>query len=139
MASMGNEERDAFLRETRIASLVTLGEGGSPVVVPVWFEWDGEVARIFTSKSAAKMSRVANDARVALSVHEPVGKREAWVTIEGTAAIEEGDPMPLIRRLTGRYYDAERARVTLKEWEAGAANWAILRITPSRIRSLSPS
>ena len=139
MASMSSEERDAFLRETRIASLVTLGEGGGPVVVPVWFEWDGEVARVFTSKGAAKVRRIAGDHRVALAVHEPAGKKEAWVTIEGIAALEEGDAMPLIRRLTARYYDAERARVALKDWEASAASWAVLRITPARIRSLSPS
>ena len=139
MTSMTPEERDAFLRETRIASLVTLNEHGGPVVVPVWFEWDGQAARVFTGKGSAKMRRLERDARVALSVHEPVGVKEAWVTIEGTASAEPGDPMPLIRRLTGRYYDEERARVTLKEWEAGAANWVVLRVEPRRIRSLSPS
>jgi len=136
---MGTEERDAFLRETRIASLATLSETGGPVVVPVWFEWDGQVARIFTSRDAAKVRRIRTDPRVALSVHEPAGKKEAWVTIEGTAEIEEGDPMPLIRRLTGRYYGPERGKVMLREWEAAAERLVVLRITPARILSLSPA
>ncbi|MGH2633069.1 MAG: pyridoxamine 5'-phosphate oxidase family protein [Tepidiformaceae bacterium] len=50
MTEMTNDERDAFLHEARIAKLATLQSDGSPTIVPVWFEWDGETASVFTSR-----------------------------------------------------------------------------------------
>jgi PPOX class probable F420-dependent enzyme len=132
---MAPAERDAFLRETRIASLVTLNEDGSPNSVPVWFEWDGEVARVFTGRGSAKVRRIERDPRVALSMYEGVGAQEAWVSIDGSAAVEPGDAMPLVRRLAERYYEPERAQATLQEWEAHAETFVVLRVKPSRLRS----
>ncbi len=73
MASMTPSDRDAFLRETRIAKLAYLQAEGQPTIVPVWFEWDGSVARVFTSRTSPKAKRLAEDPRIALSVEEPVG------------------------------------------------------------------
>lgn len=126
-------ERDAFLRETRIAKLATLHADGSPTVVPVWFEWDGVTATIFTSRSSPKIGRLRHDPRVALSVEEPVGVSEAWVTIEGTAAIEAEGGIELARRLAERYYTPERVAAVMPAWEK--VDWVVLRITPRRIRS----
>jgi PPOX class probable F420-dependent enzyme len=128
------EGRDAFLRETRIAKLATLNADGSPNVVPVWFEWDGQTAVLFTSRTSAKVERIARDPRVALSVEEPVGVSEAWVTIEGVASIEAGG-MDLARRLAARYYSQERATAALASWETQAESWVVVRVTPTRVRS----
>jgi PPOX class probable F420-dependent enzyme len=128
------ERRDAFLRETRIAKLATLNADGSPNVVPVWFEWDGQTAVLFTSRTSSKVKRIARDARVALSVEEPVGVSEAWVTIEGVATIEPGG-MELARRLAARYYSPERATAALESWEKQAESWVVVRVTPTRVRS----
>src|SRR3970040_337863 len=99
MPEMTAAEADAFLRETRIAKLATLQENGAPTIIPVWFEWDGEVARVFTSRTSPKVRRIAADARVALSVEEPVGVHERWVTIEGTASISDAGTVQLLTRL----------------------------------------
>ena len=133
---MTPEARDAFLRETRIAKLATLNADGSPNIVPVWFEWDGETATLFTSRTSPKLKRIAADPRVALSVEQPLGVSEAWVTIEGTAAIEEQGGMELARRLAPRYYLPERARTALESWEKQASSWVVVRITPRRIRAV---
>ncbi len=135
MAKMTREERDAFLYQTRIAKLATLRGDGSPTIVPVWFEWDGATATLFTSRTSAKIRRIKANPRVALSVEEPVGVSEAWVTIEGTATIEESGGIELARRLAHRYYTPEKAAKTLPEWEKSAANWVVVRITPTRIES----
>jgi PPOX class probable F420-dependent enzyme len=131
------DTRNAFLRETRIAKLATLQADGSPTIVPVWFEWDGQTAAVFTSRSSPKVARILARPRVALSVEESVGVPEAWVTIEGTAAIEETGGMELARRLAQRYYAAERAATAIAEWEQLAHLWVVVRITPQRIRSSS--
>lgn len=130
---MTPEEQDAFLRETRIAKLVTLHADGSPTVVPVWFEWDGAEARVVTSATSPKVRRMRADPRVALTVEEGVGIPERWVTIEGTVTIDALGGMDLARRLTARYYSPERAAEVLPSWEK--IDWVVLRIAPKRIVS----
>ncbi|MGH2633068.1 MAG: hypothetical protein ACRDG3_06625 [Tepidiformaceae bacterium] len=72
---------------------------------------------------------------MALSVEEPVGVSEAWVTIEGVAGVESSGGIELARRLAARYYTPERLAVVMPEWEKMADEWVVLRITPKRIRS----
>lgn len=131
---MDKTETDAFLRETRIAKLATLNADGSPNIVPVWFEWTGEVARVFTSRTSPKVKRIQRDPRVALSVEEPVGVSERWATIEGVATIEDEGGVELARRLAERYYTPERVAEVWPSWEKNP-NWVVLVITPRRIRS----
>jgi PPOX class probable F420-dependent enzyme len=134
---MTTEQADAFLREPRIAKLATLNADGSPNVVPVWFEWTGAEALVFTGRTSPKVRRIERDGRVALSVEEPVGVPEAWVTVEGTADLVDDTEATwqLVQRLTPRYYDPEKAARTLQEWERAKAGWVTLRIRPSRIRT----
>lgn len=131
---MTAEQRDAFLRETRIAKLATLNADGSPNIVPVWFEWDGEVARVFTSKGSTKVKRIEADPRVALSVEEPAGVAEAWVTIEGACTVTTEGTHDLIARLARRYYSPEQAEKSISEWLAREV-WVTLEIRPDRIKS----
>lgn len=136
MPRMTPEQRDAFLKQTRIGKLVTLYADGSPTAVPVWYEWDGQYARIFTGRESAKVRRIQADPRVALTVEELVGVPEAWVTIEGTAAIEGGSEVA--RRLAPRYYDPEKAAQALRRWEQDTGRLVVLVITPRRIRTSAP-
>jgi len=138
MAAMTDSQRDAFLRETRIAKLATLNPDGSPTIVPVWFEWDGAEARLFTDRGSEKIRRIVRDPHVALSVEEGVGIPEAWVTIEGLASVEQDGGMHLARRLAVRYYAPERAATALAGWEKMADRWVVVRVRPTRIRSSSP-
>ncbi len=138
MTAMSEAQADAFLRETRIAKLATLNADGSPTIVPVWFEWDGQTAALFTHHKSPKLRRIRRDSRVALSVEEPLQVQEAWVTIEGTATIENAGGIELARRLIVRYYDEQRARDVLPSWEKMADEWVIVRVTPSHIRSSAP-
>ena len=138
MTNMTKVQADAFLRETRIGKLATLNADGSPTVVPVWFEWDGNTAALFTYYKSPKLRRIGRDNRVALSVEEPMGAKEAWATIEGAAAVEASGGIELARRLIVRYYDEQRVRDVLPGWEKMAAEWVLVRITPTRIRSSAP-
>ncbi len=132
---MDDAARDAFLKEARIAKLATLNGDGSPNIVPVWFEWTGEVARIFTSRTSPKVTRIKRDPRVALEVEEGVGIPEAWVSIEGVATIEEEGGIELARVLADRYYTSEKVAEVWPSWEKNAANWVVLVITPRKIRT----
>lgn len=132
---MTPQQRDDFLRETRIAKLVTLRDDGSPTVNPVWFEWDGKSARLFTSRGTGKVKRIAVNPKVALSVETGVGEPEAWVSLEGGAVVLNEGGKELARRLIERYYDDAKIAATWPSWEAGAANFVVVELTPSRIVS----
>ena len=135
MPQMSATAIEAFLRETRIAKLAYLSASAAPTIVPVWFEWDGSAARVFTSRVSPKVRRIVADARVALSVEEPVGVQERWVTIEGIASLEEEGTSDLLKRLARRYYKPEKAEQTIGEWLADPSAWVTVVVTPSRIRS----
>jgi PPOX class probable F420-dependent enzyme len=132
---MTPDQRDDFLREARIAKLVTLRDDGSPTVNPVWFEWDGTSARLFTSRGTGKVKRIAANPRVALSVETAVGEPEAWVSLEGDSVVRDEGGKELARRLIERYYDDAKIAATWPSWEAGAANFVVIELTPSRIVS----
>ncbi len=139
MAAMTQVQRDAFLREVRIAKLATLTATGAPTSVPVWFEWDGEKARVFSSRDVQKVRNIRRDGRVALTVEEPVGVPEAWVTIEGTAQVLDQGGFELASRLAPLCYGEPKAAETLAKWRnAGDDYWVLIEITPVRIRSSAP-
>jgi PPOX class probable F420-dependent enzyme len=137
MAQMTRAQLDRFLADARIATLVTLNADGSPTAVAIWFEWDGERARAFTRRDSPKVRRIRADPRVSLTVAEPTGVTEAWVTIEGTARILEEGGIDLARRLAPRYYPPEKAVQAVARWETIADEWVVVEITPRRIRSLA--
>lgn len=138
MAEMSVEQRDAFLNEARIAVLTTIGRDGWPGAAAIWFEWDGQVARMFTHRDSVKVKRIRRDPRVCLTVAEPTGVPEAWVSIEGTASIESDGGYALAERLAYRYYSAEKAAQTLPGWRAMAESWVVVAVEPRRVRTLAP-
>ena len=85
---MTPEKREKFLAKTRYGYLTTLRRDGSPISVPVWFEWDGAVVRIFTGKASTKVKRIRHDPRVTLLATNQLDEKEAWVAFDGRATIE---------------------------------------------------
>jgi PPOX class probable F420-dependent enzyme len=138
MGRMTVAQRDAFLAEPRIAVLTTLGADGAPTAVPVWFSWDGTLARVFTGRTSEKIGRLRADPRVCLTIAEPAGVTEAYVSIEGTAEVHDGG-WALAQRLAPRYYDAAQSARALADWGKDPSQWVEIVITPTRIRSLAPS
>ena len=134
MPSMTKEQRDAFLREARIATLVTLNEDGSPNALPLWYDWDGQRLRMFSMSGTGKLRRLARDPRACVSVADPVGVLEAWVTVEGSVEMKQEGGRELALRLAERYYAPERAERTIRSWSR-LEGWVLLELTPTRIRS----
>ena len=132
---MEKAEIDAFLREIRIASLVTLNADGSPNALPLWYEWDGEKLRMFSSRDTGKVRRLRRDNRACVTVHDPVGAPEAWVTVEGTVEIKDEGGGELALKLVPFYYgDTEKAKNTIDVWSK-KTDWVLLELTPTKIRS----
>ena len=137
MATMTDAEREAFLAEPRLGMLSTLGADGAPVTVPVWFEWDGAAARVFTGAATGKARRIERDARASLLAPNKVGEPEAWVAFEGDVTIVVDGAIELAERLAHRYWDMNDGahRAELESWRKAAAHLRVLELTPRRIRT----
>ncbi len=137
MASMTPEAREAFLAQTRLGFFSTLSNDGAPISIPIWFEWDGQCARMFTGASSPKIRRLQHDPRASLVVASALGEKEEWVSIEGTVTIHPEGGIELAERLAERYWDlSQPARAeTLETWRQEASSLRLLQLTPARIRS----
>ena len=137
MTNVNDEVRDAFLAETRIGILSTAGEDGRPISVPVWFEWDGSNARVFTSAGSPKINRLERDPWVSLLVVNSVGEQEYWVAIDGRVEIRDEGASELAKRLADRYWDMTDAehKKTVDMWVTEGATLRLLEIVPTQIRT----
>ena len=135
MAQMTEAQRDAFLAGRRYGILTTNGDDGVPLPIPLWFEWDGDRARLFSSATAPKLRRIAADPRVALLAANNPDEPEQWVIIKGRAEVVQGDAYALAQRLAARYWDlTDPAKAqTLEDW--ASESWAIVEIVPDTILS----
>ena len=128
---------DTFLSETRLGILTTMASDGTPISVPVWYEWDGEHARVFSNSGSAKIRRLQRDPRASLLVTNVVGEPEYWVALDCTVAIESEGAIELAERLAARYWDlrnSERA-AAVRHWRENAETLVLLELTPTRIRT----
>jgi len=137
MPAMTPAERDAFLAETRLGILATLRDDGSPVAVPVWFDWDGAAVRVFTSVLSQKVRRLEREPRASLLVVNRVGEPEAWVAFDGEVTITQEGAFELAERLARRYWDLTdpEHNAELERWRAAARALRVLALIPARIRS----
>ena len=137
---MSKADYDAFLSELRIGTLCTLNADGSPNALPIWYDWDGEKIRMFSNHDTGKIWRLKKDPRACLSVAEPVGANESWVTVEGTVEVIEEGGKELSLHLASLYYapeifpDQAHAKKNTTFFETNDTT-ILLELTPTRIRS----
>jgi PPOX class probable F420-dependent enzyme len=137
MAAMTDAEREAFLAAPRLGMFSTLDADGAPVTVPVWFEWDGAAARVFSGAATGKVRRIERDPRASLLAPNSVGEPEAWVAFDGEIEIVVEGAFELAERLAHRYWDMgdEKHRSELESWRSAAPYLRVLTLRPKRIRS----
>lgn len=135
--TLSEAERDAFLTETRVATLSYLTRSDAPFSVPVWFEWDGACAHMFANGSSKKIRCLERDPRARLLVPRPAGEREEWVAIDGTINIRREGAFDLAERSARRYWDLtnDYYASTLEDWRQAAESFVLMELRPIRIRS----
>jgi len=118
---MREDSIDSFLSHARIAVLTTLDKDQMPVAVPLWFEWDGSTAWMFSFSDAGKVRRAKADERGWLLVHACADEPEDWVTLRGVLRLS-GDGWAVAQRLAPRYWDMslDEKKQTLASWESMA-------------------
>lgn len=137
-----SQTRDEFLaRRARFAMLATLRADGSPITVPVWFDWDGTELSMFCAVNSAKLTRIERDPRASVLIANDVDEPEYWVSMDGTVRIEKKGGFELAERLAPRYWDlddSERAE-TLEMWRTFAdVGFRRLALTPTKVREYQP-
>lgn len=131
---LDEQELDEFLRGLWGAQLACVRADGTPHVVPLWYEWDGEVMWLAASPGASWRSYIADNPRVSVTLDEPWPPLRR-VFLAGEAAEVEATKVPgglsgLRRRLAVRYLGRGADRSPeLQETEG----WAAVRIVPDRI------
>ena len=137
MKEMTAEQRDNFLKDTRLGVLTSSSSSGQPISVPVWYDWDGETVRMFTSKAAAKVKRFRTNPSASLLAINHIDEAEAWVALDGTIEIKSDGGIELATELASRYWDLsdENHMASLNSWKQAADAFCLLELHPMKIRT----
>ena len=136
MAKMTETQLDEFLAGRRYAILTTLRADGSPVSVPVWYEWDGETLKMFAYETGGKLKRLANDPRTTVLVANHPDEMEKWVSFDGRISVQDDGGLEMAERVFDLYYpEGDARRPALNSWRQMADKWRLLELKPDAIRS----
>ena len=131
------EGREQFLARTRIGILTTNRKEGTPMAVPVWFDWDGERVRMFAASTTSKVKRIQRDPRASLLVTNHLDEAECWLAFDGEVQIHDEGGFELAEQLAPRYWDLEDAdrKATYDVWSQAREVFCLLTLDPKRIRN----
>ena len=140
MAQMTPERMQEFLSQTRQGILLSTRSDGVADGVPIWFDWDGESVRFFSSATAPKVDRLRRDPRIAVLVVNDLDETPAWVRFEGDAEIDdEADAKTLaVDVLAPRYWDLTEPGYAsvVEQWAAAPSDaFVVIRLRPTAVRS----
>lgn len=132
-APLEPDELARFLYGAWGARLACVRGDGSPHVVPLWYEWDGQFFWVTASPSASWAGYLREHNGVALTIDEPWPPlRRALISGEAAAVpagqVPGGGLAALRRRMAARYLG--EAGLPAPESDAG---WAAFKITPKKI------
>jgi len=115
---MSAEEVRAFLAETMVMQCATLGPGGRPHMVPLWFVGDPSALRGWTYAKSQKARNLERDARATVGLEDGVQYHELrGVTFECDVRLSrdaedvERFGLELFERYAGELNDEIRAMV----------------------------
>jgi hypothetical protein len=116
------------------ARLAYCAKDGSPRVIPIGYSWDGETFVMGSPVNAPKVSALAADPKVALTV-DTNGFPPHVLLVRGEASLEIVDGVPDEFIESSRRFVGEDG---MAEWEVGVRalykQMAIIRVTPTWAR-----
>ncbi len=132
-----DEARDQFLATPRLAVLLSNRQEGTPMGVPVWFDWDGQVVQMFAGDYTSKIRRLRRDPKASVLVTNRIDEAERWVAFDGVVSISDTGGFELAERLAPRYWDLEdpARRKMFEFWRSARDAFCLLTLAPTRIRT----
>ena len=130
MAQMAYHEMEIYLKEARIADLVTLRQDGSPHIAPVWYQYRPGILYIMARKDSVKVRNIRRDTRVAVSIPKPDLPYQ-YVIIEGTATITHHEIEKMVLEISVHYRGTEEGGKFAHDCLADGA-MVVIEIAPTR-------
>lgn len=121
-----------FLSQPFIAKIATVRADGSPYVVPVIYNWDGEYIYVIARKRAAWIEHIRRDPRVAVLIDDPKPPHPR-VLIEGEAEIVGTDWVEMGKKMLEKYMGKEMSQKYI-EGTIDQPRW-VIKITPKKVTS----
>lgn len=111
MATMSDQERDAFLSEARLGNIAVSRVGKGPLLAPIWYSYaPGGTIDMCTGATSAKAHRFRAEGRATLSVVDPgTAGLYQYVAVEGPVTLSDlGDgTRDAMLRMATRYLGRE--------------------------------
>jgi PPOX class probable F420-dependent enzyme len=119
-----------FLDGPHNAIVATLRQDGAPSQSIVWYARADDTLWISVQPDSVKARHISHDARVSVLI--PTAAGDAYVRIEGTAALDGEVDTAARRALVSRYVPADQLEAWLAAHPLPGPN-ARLRIQPTRV------
>jgi len=133
MGEMTKDEYKEFMLEgTKTGKIATVRKDGSPHVVPIWYDIDGDDLVFTTGGDSVKAKNMKRDQRVCLTVDDQTPPY-SFVQIEGKASFSDDskDLLYWATRIGGRYMGEDLAESFGKR--NGVAGELLVRVAPTKI------
>jgi PPOX class probable F420-dependent enzyme len=121
------------MQEEETIWLTTVDSSNTPQPRPVWFQWDGETAMIFSQAGAAKVRHIARNPRVALNFNTDEDGGDVGVLI-GEARILSGAPPATRLQAYLKKYTAGIQDIGLTPESMQAEYSVVILVTPTALR-----
>ena len=134
MTSATNVQRTPIEDRLRTESTVWLSStrpDGRPHIVPVWFNWDGQVFDLFSKPSAQKVRNIREHADVMLAIGQPDEDFDVEL-VEGKASVLDVPTADVIRPQMFEKYADLMARAGLDRQTYVEVYNQPMRISPTR-------
>jgi hypothetical protein len=119
-----------LLASTHIAKLAYTWKDGSPRVVPIWFQWNGDQIVMASPVIAPKVKAIAANPRVAVTIDGSDWPYHA-LAVRGSAEIDYPEGVvPEYAKAANRYFGPEGGPAWISQVEAMAIPFARFTITP---------
>jgi len=133
MGKMTKDEYKEFMLEgTKTGKIATVREDGTPHVVPIWYDIDGDDLVFTTGGESVKAKNMKRDPRVCLTVDDQTPPY-SFVQIEGKASFSD-DPNDMLywaTRIGGRYMGEDLAESFGKR--NAVPGELLVRVAPTKI------
>lgn len=106
------DEQRTFLDEVHFAVVATLNPDGSPQLTTLWYLRDGDDLVFNTAVGRLKERNLRRDPRLAATILSADGYR--FITVKGTARLDEASGQEIIHRLAVRYDGPESAEEQMR-------------------------
>lgn len=122
---------DRLLRMETVVWLSTVGAGGTPHLVPVWFSWDGDSVLIASKPHAKKVANLRANPFAMLALGEPDDDFDVGM-LHGVAELLDEPAAAVLPAGHVAKYRTQMAAIGLSTEEFLATYSQVIRIRPTR-------